>query len=202
LVRRNGESSSLGRSEASKRLPRSTKSPDFTDIAERLKRLLSLPPVGFADYSEEGGKVWDEWMNSQPPMDGELANGCRRLAPYALRLAVLYVALDERRLTGLWKPQIEPIHVNAATELVDRSRESMKWFLERPTEVKDSPSDFNNIIKFRLALFERGRITSDELKAMFPSIRDAKDRAELAIRAGAKWHDEKEGRAVTRVWTK
>jgi hypothetical protein len=185
---------------AKQRLTRSTKSPDFTDIAERLKRLLSLPAVGFVDYSEEGGKVWDDWMNSQPPMEGELESGCRRLAPYALRLAVLYVALDERRL-GSWKPEIESVHVNAATELVDRSRESMKWFLERPVKVTAKEADWDNIIKFRAALNEKGRLTGTELKEdLFPHT-SVEERRDIASRAGAKFRPGPMGAPGSGVWT-
>ena len=119
----------------SKTVSRSMTPPDFTQWSELVKRLYALnrhhsEGQQAVEYSTAGAKVWDAWVNSIPEYDDgdPMADGMARAKPHALRLANLYAQLDERRLDG-WKMQLEPVHVEAAIELVERSRASMAWYL-------------------------------------------------------------------------
>ena len=118
----------------SKDVSRSIGSPDFQAWGRRMRRLieLSLNESTIVDYSAEAAKVWDAWVDCLPVYEDEdpMADGTARSKPHALRLANLYAQVDERRLDG-WKIALEPQHVEAAIEHVERGRASMQWYLDQ-----------------------------------------------------------------------
>jgi hypothetical protein len=127
----------------SKTLPRMSSAPDFTVLAERIKNLLSLPAQGRVTFSNDGAKTWDRWVFSLvEPTDGKLAAAVERSKPNALRVALIYALLDEGRLDpafGGTSCSIDKPHVEAAIELVTRSRQSVKWFLNSRPEIRFAP---------------------------------------------------------------
>lgn len=186
----------------SKTLPRMSSAPDFTLLADKLRRLLALPDPGAVDFDASAGQVWDAWVCGLPELDGKLAAACERAKPNALRTALVYAALDEARLTGeqMW---IRERHVKAAIEIVTRSRESVRWFLSRPAEGKASRNS-EEIARIKIAVNQGGgMITASQLTQLF-SHKTAEQRIEIASRAGLKLRrgerGDKSGRPVDR-WT-
>jgi hypothetical protein len=166
----------------SKTLTRSTKVPDFTKLADRVTQILALPAVGAIEFSEAGGKMWDEWVLSLPLNDdSKLGASQERVRPNALRTALIYASLDENRLNGIKEDgmvyrdgdgafQIEPKHVAAAIEVVNRSKASVQWFLSQALTIEREP-DFEAIKKVIAAYNEAaagGRaFTSSDLNRLF-----------------------------------
>lgn len=169
----------------SKTVPRMEKTPDFEPLAKKLQRLIALPPVGQVAFSEDANATWDQWVYSLPELDGKLDAACARSKPNALRLALIYAALDYRRLTSEYKTEIQVEHVKAAIEVVSRSRESVAWFLSRSVATGPKAS-YDDIQKVRnLVNSEGGRITSTQLCRLFPH-KTADERVEIASRTGLK----------------
>jgi hypothetical protein len=170
----------------SKTLPRMGKAPNFAKLVIKLNKLLELPAAGAIDFSEAGGKRWDEWVHSLPEMDGKLGASQERIKPNALRVALLYAALDERRLTSSQKKFfIEPEHVEAAIEIVTRSRETVEWFLAGPTQANQK-TNHDDLDKVRLAVNKNGgKLTGDDLYRLF-SNKSTSERIAIATAAGLK----------------
>jgi len=84
----------------SKVLPRMSRFPNFDAVSEKIKRLLLLPAPGLVQFSNDGAAAWDKWVYSlTEPQNPKLAAAVERTKPNALRLALLYSLLDERRLS-------------------------------------------------------------------------------------------------------
>jgi DnaB-like helicase N terminal domain/Protein of unknown function (DUF3987) len=171
----------------SKTLSRMERKPNFVGITKTIHDLLALPSIGQVRFTEEGGRFFDDWVQSLPTFDGKLGASQQRIRPNALRVAQIYAALNERRLVmgvnGHYA--IEPEHVAAAIEIVTRSRESIQWFLDRPLKI-DAKAGQEDIIKFRAAMNANGgRLSGRQLAALF-SHKNAEQRNEIASRAGGK----------------
>jgi primase-polymerase (primpol)-like protein len=181
----------------SKTLKTSRVIPDFSDWAERVKALCALDrevnQEAF-DYSKQGLELWDDWVDSLPEDDDDnLGLSQARVKPNCLRLASLYAQLDERRLQG-WKIALEPIHVEAAIEIVTRSRESVAWYLEMGQSTKPTSTFADtDLMKLHVALAEkvretgRAQISSTDVRNMF-SRRSGAERDALCL--AAKLHIE------------
>ena len=176
-----------------KTLGRSPAQPDFTNWAGRVKALFELntkegaKPTAIA-YSESGRRVWDDWHASLPEhQDDTLSESQGRVLANCLRVAVLYAQLDERRLDG-WQPQIEGQHVEAAIEIVTRSRQSVQWYLAQLNPA--SKVNHDDIQKIRRAMVEKTKngaaeLTATDVHGLFPR-RTAEQREEICIQAGLK----------------
>jgi hypothetical protein len=193
-------------SHRSKLIPRGGKLPDYSALAERLKRVIPTTPLGELTFSESGGAAWDGWVYTLPLEDaGRLGSACGRMRANALRLAVLFAVLDENRLSLPGAPRIEAAHVHAAAAIMNRHRDTVAWFLNRPAampEVSEVQKGklWPRVEKLRGAL-KNGRITAYEYKKLFSNI-TAEERTEIAKAAGlemSKERDEK-GNEIT-VWS-
>jgi hypothetical protein len=136
-------------------------------------------------------------------LDGKLEAACERSKPNALRLALIYAALDERRLTSEYKPEIQVEHVKAAIEIVSRSRESVAWFLSRSvgTGPKTSYEDIQKVKT--LVNSEGGKITATQLADLFCH-KTSEQRNEIASSAGLKHRPaERNGKGgrPANIWT-
>jgi hypothetical protein len=170
----------------SKTLPRMGKIPEFGNLAEKLNKLVGLPQVGHVDFSDEAAKVWDEWVYSIPELDGQIGASQQRVKPNALRVALIYAALDEARLvfpkTGTYR--IEKRHVEAAIEVVNRSRGTVEWFLGGTAASKGFNSE--DVQKLITAVNQnRGTISGSDLCKLFPH-KTADERAAIASVARLK----------------
>jgi hypothetical protein len=171
----------------SKTLPRMGEAPNFDTLGKRIRKLLNLPPMGHVNFSESGGKVWDEWVYALPDLKGKLAASQERVKANALRVALIYAAMDESRLTrsktGTF--QIQPLHVNAAIEVVTRSRQTVEWFLGQ-TNITGKHVQMEDIIRVKTeANNNGGKLTGTQLCKLLPH-KTADQRSELATRAGLK----------------
>jgi Protein of unknown function (DUF3987) len=194
--------------EKDKSLGRSTIRPDFSQWALRLSKLAAMnqstDPTSI-DYSESGRRAWDAWFESLPEHDDSiLADSQARIAANCARVAVLYAQLDERRFEG-WQVAIEEQHVEAAIEIVTRSRQSVEWYLlqQNGTEATVSPGD---VQKVKRALTDKVRssgdaaLTSSDIHKLFTN-KSASERDEICIAAGLKASSRKtQGRAAM-IWT-
>jgi hypothetical protein len=189
----------------SKVLPRMGKVPDFGSVVTRLSAMLNLPAAGKVDFSEEGGRTWDQWVYSlTEPTDGKLAAAVERSKPNCLRVALIYALLDESRLDDPFggPTYIEKRHVDAAVELVNRSRESVRWFLNQPSKNSAGP-DRQEISRLREAVNAAGgSLSGTQLTKLF-SHKSADERNQLATQAGLKLRrTQTEGRgSPAQVWT-
>ncbi|MGB2590961.1 MAG: DnaB-like helicase N-terminal domain-containing protein [Candidatus Acidiferrum sp.] len=171
----------------SKTVSRSEKLPNFADVSKTIQDLLSLPRIGQVRFTDEGGRYWDEWVHGLTDHDGKLGASQQRIRPNALRIAQIYAALNERRLSlGLsGHYAIEPEHIAAAIEIVTRSRESIAWFLDRPMKI-DARVAMDEVAKFRTDMNKHGgQMTGRQLAALF-SHKTPEQRMEIASRAGGK----------------
>lgn len=177
-----------------KAIPRATHTPDYTELAARLRRVIPEAPIGEISYSEAGAAAWDTWFCSLPRLTGKLASACARTRANALRLAVLFAVLDENRDTAAIK--IEARHVQAAAAILDRHRATVAWFLERPAAL---PANLPNPEKSKLwrqiekvrAAQKNGRITGKKLYHLF-SNETAAERTAIAEAAGLHAHEERD----------
>jgi hypothetical protein len=192
--------------------------PDFSKWANRVRTLRDLgnkfTEPYYIGYSVEGAKVWDAWIDSLPEYeDGDLmGDGMRRAKPHALRLANQYAQLDERRLEG-WKMALEPVHIHAAIEIVERSRASMQWYLGEGQAVTNSggysKSDVHKLTQMLAKAIEsRGSasLTSTELSRAFSHLTTEQRNTmclEFGMVPGREPEDGKtgSGRRAT-LWTK
>jgi Bifunctional DNA primase/polymerase, N-terminal len=190
---------------------RSQGKPNFDAWVKRVQTLYYLN-MGLKEeveikYSEAGGKLWDEWVAALPVYDDEdlMADGMARTKPHAFRLANLYAQLDERRLDG-WKPCLEPVHVAAGIEIVERSRESMQWHLNRGKFKGSGVVDKADVLELRQMLAKKlaeggeARLTGSELHKAFSHLTE-EQRNMLCLEAGlvAKRHGGTGGRPAM-VW--
>jgi hypothetical protein len=181
----------------SKTLSRSTTVPDFTKLADRVKSILSLPTAGKIDFSPAGAAVWDDWVHGLKLNDDtKLGASQERVRPNALRIALIYASLDENRLKGLNGGmvyedgdggfQIEPKHVEAAIEVVSRSKASVEWFLSQAITIDREP-DFKNTKKvveaYNKAMDEGRTFTSTNLHNLFTRL-NPEERNRIATAAG------------------
>jgi hypothetical protein len=197
-----------------RKLGRSSVRPNFVEWAKRVKALLDLnlkiEPTGIT-YSASGAAVWDQWESSLPEHNDDLLSESQaRIKANCARIAVLYAVLDERRLTG-WQVQLEDRHVEAAIEIVTRSRQSVEWYLSQGNQVQsiDSTATQDDIMKLKKAVAAAGRetgypeITKTEVRKLF-SHKTVEERDELCIMAGlrpyTREHGEEGGKPAT-VWT-
>ncbi len=196
-----------------KKLGRSSIRPNFTEWAKRVQKLMTLnlntEPTAI-NYSASGMVVWDTWEGSLPgPGDDLLSESQARIKANCARIAVLYAVLDERRLTG-WKPQIEDVHVEAAIEIVTRSRQSVEWYLGQATDVQraDSTATQDDLIKLKKAVAAAGRegvpeLTKTDVAELFRH-KTADEREELCVLAGLRAYTREggnKGGKPTTVWT-
>jgi len=179
---------------ADKKLSRS-KAPDFTGWAGKAKRLVDMnvkqPAFTALEYSKAGQECWDDWYRSLPePDDTILSDSQARVQANCLRVANLYAQLDERRLDG-WQVALEPCHIEAAIEIVDRSRQSVEWYLTEQLNAGRGQTQYDEIQKLKAAMAAKAResgvaeLTGEEVYKLF-SHRKAEERDELCIRAGFK----------------
>jgi hypothetical protein len=197
-----------------KQLSESSTQPDFAAWATRVSRLVELNktinPTGIA-YSKSGKETWNQWYHSLPEgNDDILSESQARAAANCARVANLYAQLDERRLDG-WKLQLEPAHIEAAIEIVNRSRQSVEWYISQANLIQNStPSaKFNQeeLMKLKTAVAVAGRntgtpeLTQAEVSKLF-SHKTAEERDELCILAGLRVvkRESLAGRPRT-VWT-
>jgi Protein of unknown function (DUF3987)/Toprim-like len=188
----------------SKTLARSPKSPDVSTIGAQLKKLQALPAQGQVDFSDEGARVWDAWVHSLvEPTDGKLAAAVERTRPNALRVALIYALLDEKRLSNAGPCYMEAQHVRAAIEVVTRSRQSVQWFLTQPGKV-DAKAALDDIMKVKTAVNQAdGRLSGTALSKLF-SHKTAEQRVDIATRAGLKLRKQfvsDKGGKPADVWT-
>jgi hypothetical protein len=176
-----------------KNLGRSTMRPNFAAWALRVQKLLALnhsvQPTAI-DYSSSGHRVFDEWFHSLPEHDDSiLAESQARVAANCVRVANLYAQLDERRLEG-WKVQLEACHVEAAIEIVNRSRQSVEWYLAQQLG-STSKVSFEDIQKLKMAMLQKARdsgvaeLSATEVYGLF-SHRTTEERDQICLQAGFK----------------
>jgi uncharacterized protein DUF3987 len=196
-----------------KNLGRSSIRPNFTDWAIRVRKIrdlnLNTEPTTI-DYSPSGTAVWDQWEGSLPEHNDDLLSESQaRIRANCARIANLYAQLDERRLNG-WKIQIEDRHVEAAIEIVTRSRQSVEWYLTQADQIQrpDSTATQDDVMKLKKAVAANGRdaepeITKNEVTKLFTH-KTAEERDELCVLAGLRMYTrdrgEKGGKPTT-VWT-
>lgn len=192
-------------SHQARKLPRSPKMPDFSDIAQRLRTVLPSEPLEEFTYSEEGGAVWDAWVATIPDDDSKLGSACGRMRANALRLAVLFAVLDEQRLSSAEPTQIKASHVRAAAAIMDRHRATVAWFLSNPTAIpKNLPEKkvdtlWSKVEKLKANLVD-GNITAEALRTLF-SNETLDARRAIAEAAGLKEQTEKTGGRDRTVWS-
>jgi Protein of unknown function (DUF3987) len=196
-----------------KNLGRSSVRPNFTKWAERVRKLLDLnlnaqpTPV---EYAPSGAAVWDSWESSLPEHNDDLLSESQaRQKANCLRIAVLYAVLDERRLDG-WKVQLEDRHVEAAIEIVTRSRQTVESYLTQANQVRsaDSTATQDDLIKLKKAVAAAGRetgfpeLTKNDVCKLFPH-KTADERDELCILAGLRAYSKigPNAKRPTTVWT-
>jgi hypothetical protein len=182
-------------SHQTKTIPRAGPAPDYRALAERLRRVIPAEQIGEITYSKDGEAAWDAWVLSLPANDdGRLGSACGRMRANALRLAVLFAVLDERRLVFPEALCIRAEHVNAAAAILNRHRATVQWFLERPAAMPAGLPEpkkdklWQQIEKLRAAL-KNGRITNNELHTLF-SNQTAQERKEIAKAASLNYTDE------------
>jgi hypothetical protein len=120
----------------------------------------------------------------------ELDDARGRARPNALRLALIYAALDPERLhlqfgckTGSF--DIQPVHVAGAVEVVNRSDKTIQWFLDQPKELSTEIA-WEDVLKVRTAVNSNGeRLAQEQLCKLF-SHKTSEERARIASRAGLK----------------
>lgn len=182
--------------------------PNFAQWAERLMNIVRLnqsveQPIAVL-RSREAERIWRDFIQSLPEHDDTvLADSQARIKANAARVSVLYAQLDERRLGSGWQVIIEPKHVEAAIEIVMRSRQSVEWYLNQQnnTATKISPSDIQKIKLAQLEIIrEGGELDSTEVAKIF-SHKTSAERDEICLAAGLKPVSRKtRGRKVI-VWT-
>jgi putative DNA primase/helicase len=179
---------------ADKKLSRS-KAPDFTAWAAKTETLIDMNVKQKAftplEYSKAGQECWDDWYRSLPePDDTILSDSQARVHANCLRVANLYAQLDERRLDG-WQVALEPCHIEAAIEIVDRSRQSVEWYLTEQLNAGRGQTQYGEILKLKAAMAAKARetgmaeVTGEEVYKLF-SHRKPEERDGLCIRAGFK----------------
>ena len=198
-----------------KKLKTSRTIPDFTEWALRFQKILGLDmhneeTGGQAfDYSPDGLDCWNAWVDSLPEDDDESNFGLSqaRSKPNCLRVAALYAQLDERRLEG-WKLAVEPRHIEAGIEIVQRSAESVAWYLNSgssPKATQDwSDEDLAKLITAaakKVSETGKGEMTSTELNRLF-SHKSPEQRDALCIRAKMRLETRppEHGGSPARVW--
>jgi hypothetical protein len=205
-----------------KKIGRSPGVPDFRDWFTRVNKLYSLNRNPMAcgeglgnsqvvEYSKDGEKVWDAWVDTLPEYDDadSMLDGMARAKPHALRLANLYAQLDERRLDG-WPMYLEPVHINAAIEHVEHSRASMQWYLDENKALGTNQKGYDGQDTRRLrqlvlrAIEETGAavLKATEIYKAFSNM-TVEQRTEMCLDAGmvpSKSDSGKRGNKAT-VWT-
>jgi hypothetical protein len=160
-------------SHQTKTLPHATHTPDYHELAARLRQVIPDTPIGQVTYSEAGLEAWDKWAYTLPLDDeGKLGSACGRMRANGLRLAVLFAILDEQRLDQNGPVKIEVRHVQAAAAIMDRHRATVAWFLARPTAIPTNIPEtvkdklYRQIEKVRAAMVN-GEITGNQLYKLF-----------------------------------
>jgi hypothetical protein len=175
-----------------KTLGRSTQKPNFIQWALRVQKLVALnqsvqpTPI---DYAPSGQRAFDDWFHSLPEHDDSiLAESQARAAANCARVANLYAQLDERRLEG-WKVQLEDRHVEAAIEIVTRSRQSVEWYLAQ--QMGSTKVSYDDIQKLKMAILKKARgngvaeLTATEIYELFKH-KSAEERDQICLEAGFK----------------
>jgi len=176
-----------------KTLGRSTVRPNFISWAQRTQKLLALnqsvqpTPI---DYAPSGQRIFDDWFHSLPDHDDSiLADSQARTPAIFARVANTYAQLDERRLEG-WKVQLEDRHVEAAIEIVTRSRQSVEWYLAQQMGAAQNVS-FDDVQKLKMAMLKKARdsgvaeLTATEVYGLF-SHKSTEQRDQICLQAGFK----------------
>src|SRR6267143_1693389 len=174
-----------------KNLGRSTQRPNFISWALRVQKLVALnqsvQPTPIA-YAKSGQDAWDIWFESLPEHDDTiLADSQARIAANCARVANIYAQLDERRLEG-WKIQLEARHVEAAIEFVNRSRQSVEWYLAQQMGSTAKVS-YEDIQRLKSAMVKKIRdggepeLTATEISALV-SHKTIEQRDEICTAAG------------------
>ncbi len=202
----------IGYKDKNKKLGRSSVRPNFVEWAKRVQKLLELnqnmDPTAL-QYSADGAAAWDEWEATLPEDNDDLLSDSQaRIRANCLRIAVLYVVLDERRLTG-WVPQIEERHVEAAIEIVTRSKQSVEWYLNlgNLTAGVTDPVVQGDVLKLKKAIVAASReggtpeLTQEAIARLF-SHKTSEERDELCLQAGLRHYTRHStGGRPTSVWT-
>src|SRR5437016_4920436 len=195
-----------------KKLGRSSVRPNFVEWAKRVQKLLELnqnmDPTAL-QYSADGAAAWDEWEATLPEDNDDLLSDSQaRIRANCLRIAVLYVVLDERRLTG-WVPQIEERHVEAAIEIVTRSKQSVEWYLNlgNLTAGVTDPVVQGDVLKLKKAIVAASReggtpaLTQEAIDRLF-SHQTSEERDQLCLQPGLRHYTRHStGGRPTSVWT-
>ena len=195
-----------------KNLGRSAVRPNFIEWAKRVQALVELnrnteaTPI---NYSADGAAAWDDWERSLPEHNDDLLSESQaRSKANCARIANLYAQLDERRLAG-WQVRLEARHVEAAIEIVNRSRQSVEWYLTQASQVQlDSTATQDDLMVLKKAMAAAGRdgvpeLTKNDVCRLF-SHKTAEERDELCILAGFSVYSKaasKEGGKPVTVWT-
>lgn len=192
-------------SRRTKTIPHAERTPDYSSLADRLKRVLPTQDLGQISFSEAGLAAWDAWVYSLPLEDsGKLGSACGRVRPNALRMAVLFAVLDEGRLEADVPPRIEARHVQAAATILDRHRATVAWFLshsapampEMPERVKQKAQRDNEKI---WAALVNDEITDTQLHRLFSNHLTVEERAAKAKAAGLERREEEDAKGNTVV---
>lgn len=177
-----------------KTLGRSTVRPNFIAWAERTQKLLalnqSIQPTPI-DYAPSGQRIFDDWFHSLPEHDDTiLADSQARTPAIFARVANIYAQLDERRLEG-WKVQLEDRHVEAAIEIVTRSRQSVEWHLSQQMVGSARKVSLDDVQKLKMAMLKKARdkgvaeLTATEVYELFTH-KSADERDQICLEAGFK----------------
>jgi hypothetical protein len=155
--------------------------------------------------------VWDDWERNLPEHNDDIVSESQaRARANCARIANLYAQLDERRLNG-WTVQLEDRHVEAAIEIVTRSRQSVEWYLTQANQIQniDSKANQEDLEKLKKAVAAAGRetgvpeLTKNDVYKLFTH-KTAEERDELCILAGLRVYTKNSGVTGGRpviVWT-
>jgi hypothetical protein len=176
-----------------KNLGRSTERPNFISWGLRVQKLIALnqsvQPTPLS-YAKSGQDSWDLWFNSLPEHDDTiLAESQARIAANCARVANIYAQLDERRLEG-WNIQLEARHVEAAIEIVNRSRQSVEWYLSQQMGSAQKVS-YDDVQKLKMAMLKKARaqgvaeMTATEVYELFTH-KTTEERDLICLEAGFK----------------
>lgn len=165
-----------------KKLSTSRNVPRFEDWALRLHNVLALnnqykAEQNIVDYSADGLDCWNAWIESLDDEDEDTLLGLSqaRIKPNCLRTALLYAQLDEERLEG-GPLLIEPQHIEAAVEIVNRSAESTAYYLNLGNNKSAaSDSDIHRIYEEIAKKSREGgkpELTRTEITRLFRKLND------------------------------
>jgi Protein of unknown function (DUF3987) len=106
------------------------------------------------DYTDNGARVWDNWVEElEAWVKGPnvrhtlLADACGKLRANALRVAMIFAALEGPTWNKTYA--MDEQHVKAATAFINRSRDSLVWVFnhgQTKAESSENKQKFNELI--------------------------------------------------------